>query len=53
MSEPETVTCYHCRDILYPGDEYYEFAGEPYCPDCMDAIIRDHRRTVGDVIDRI
>lgn len=49
----ETITCFHCRDTLYPGDTYYTFGGETYCPDCMDAIIARHRHTVGETDDRI
>lgn len=51
--EPETVTCRHCGDILYPGDTYYTHNGDPYCPNCMDAIVASHRHTVGETIDRI
>ena len=51
--EEETVTCRHCGEIMYPGEHYYFWNGDEYCPECMDAIVYDHKRTVGDTIDRI
>lgn len=53
MTEHETVICRHCQETMEEGDTYFSYMGETYCPDCMDAIINDHRHVVGEHTDRI
>ena len=50
---PSAVCC-RCGDFFRPGDDYYDVPGAgAICPDCMDGLLEDWRRTEGDVLDRI
>lgn len=51
--DEETITCRHCGEILYPGETYYFWDGNDYCPDCFLGIIADHKRTVSETVERI
>ena len=45
--------CARCGDLLRPGDDYFDVPGlGAVCPDCMDRVLEDWRRTEGDIIER-
>ena len=50
----EIISCRRCADRFWQGDTYYEVPMlGAYCPDCMEGLLSDWRRTEGDVTDRL
>lgn len=52
MEPDEVIICWQCHAVLYKNEDYYDTPFGNYCPDCMDAIVRDWKCVVGDTIER-
>lgn len=48
MRVSDTLRCSRCRDVMFPGDDYYSMNDECVCEDCFDAIVRKMRKVVGE-----
>lgn len=44
----DCLYCHRCRDTLFPGDDYYQMGEEILCDECMDGVLRQMRKVVGE-----
>lgn len=44
----DCLFCSRCKDTLMPGDEYFSMGEEILCEDCMDGVLRQMRKVVGE-----